>query len=340
MYEIKQIENRLEWTNFLAHQPYTLFVQSPEYGEFYKSLGEEYYIFGIYEDQKLVGGSLVVSVHAQRGNFLFLPYGPVLDFNNKEILTDLTNHLKKFAKSNNYDFIRVSPFASTSKDRLELFKSLRFRPAPMHILAETTWLLNVTSNEEKLLSEMKKNHRNLISRCNREGVRVEIKNDKESLEEFNQLHDETAKKHSFHRFSREYIYKEFSAFNEIGSAVIFQAFLPDGRLDASAIIMYYGNTAAYRHAASRNLDKKIPTSYMIQWEAIKEAKRRGIKWYNFWGISPEDAPKNHPFHGITHFKKGFGGEQKDLINCHDLPITKLYWINWIIESIRRKKRGF
>jgi lipid II:glycine glycyltransferase (peptidoglycan interpeptide bridge formation enzyme) len=340
MYQIKPIENQKEWEDFLLTQPYTLFVQAPAYGKFYEAMGERSFILGIYEKDILIGGSLIVSVHARRGNFLYLPYGPILDFNNEKALNYLVDYLKKFAKDNNFDFIRFSPFAHQTEDRKKIFKKIGFLPAPMHILAETTWILDLNQTEEAILGEMKKNHRNLIRRCQKEGVTIKIKTDQESLIKFNDLHDETAKKHHFHRFSREYISHEFNSFAPNGQAVIFESYLPDGRHDASAIIMYYGNTAAYRHAASLNLDSKIPTSYLIQWEAIKEARKRGMKWYNFWGIAPESSPKSHPFKGITHFKTGFGGNEKSLIHCQDLPITKKYWLNWLVETMRRIKRRF
>jgi lipid II:glycine glycyltransferase (peptidoglycan interpeptide bridge formation enzyme) len=210
----------------------------------------------------------------------------------------------------------------------------------MHILAENTWLLDLTKSEEELLAEMEKGHRYLIRRCEKDGVKITKSNNLDDLKLFNQLHDETAKRHKFHRFPKEYVEKEFASFAQHNQSLIFNAYLPDGRLDSSAIIMFYGNMSAYRHGASLGLDNKLPTSYLLQWEAIKEAKRRGMKWHNFWGITPEKAGKKHPFYGITHFKKGFGGEQLNLIHCQDLPITKKYWVNWIIETIRSIKRGF
>ena len=65
-----------------------------------------------------------------------------------------------------------------------------------------------------------------------------------------------------------------------------------------------------------------------------------MRWYNFWGVEPKDASASHPFSGIGHFKRGFGGFQEDLLHCQDLPITKKYWVNWIVETIRKRKRGF
>lgn len=336
--EIKQITDKKIWEDFVLQQEYTLFVQSPAYGEFFERMGEKSWIFGVYNQEKLIGGSLVVSTHAKRGNFLYLPYGPI--GNPKEILSSLAIFLKKFAKENNFDFVRISPFWSNTAENQNVFKENRFQKAPMHILAENTWLLDLEKTENELLVEMEKTHRYLIKRCEKEGVKIEMKNKELDLNDFNKLHDETAKRHHFHRFSKQYISDEFKSFAPKNQAAILNAYLPNGEMDSSAIIIYYGQMAAYRHGASLNLDKKLSTSYLIQWEAIKEAKKRGIKWYNFWGIAPENAKKNHPFYGITHFKKGFGGFEFDLLPCQDLPITKKYWLNWLVETIRSLRRGF
>lgn len=339
--EIKIITNFAEWENFVLSQPYTLFMQSASYGEFYKSINEDFWVFGIYEKNILIGGSLVVSVHAKRGNFLFLPYGPILPLDKKlESLKLLTNNLFNFAKKNKYDFVRVSPFLNDDQENKKIFREAGYRSAPMHILAETTWILNLDVSHHDLLMGMNKNHRNLIHRCEREKVEVKKFNYDTALEDFNKLHDITAERHNFHRFSKNYVNKEFSAFSKNNQALVLHAYLADGTLDSSAVIMYYGNMAAYRHGASLGSDKKIPTSYLLQWEAIKEAKERGCKWYNFWGIAPEGAHFSHPFYGITHFKKGFGGAQKNLLHCQDLLVSKNYWFNWLIEMIRKEKRGF
>jgi len=340
MYKIKKIENLNEWEEFVKKQDFSLFVQSSNWGELYKTLGEKSWIIGIYKREKLVGGSLVVSTHAKRGNFLFLPYGPILDYTDKHAFSILITYLKKFAKENKYNFIRVSPYIDNNKKNKEIFKENGFRPSPIHIIAENTWLLKLDKDNEDLLSEMKKNHRNLIRRCQREGVTVKKLTDKKALERLNDMHDTVVKRHNFFRFSRKFITNEFNQFSKNDNALIFESKLPDGTIDASAIIIFYGTMACYRHSASLNTNKKLPSSYLIQWEVIKEAKKRGMKWYNFWGIAPENSSSKHPFKGITHFKTGFSGETKNLLPCQDLKISKKYWFNWVIETARRIKRGF
>ncbi len=341
MIRVEPIQFPEVWEQFLLHQSDTLFVQSKNYADFYRAMGEKAWIFGVYNEGQLIGGTLAVSTHAKRGNFLYIPYGPVLDPTNHEAYTVLLETIRVFAREQKYDFVRVSPFLLDTPEHRVLFTKIGFRLAPIHVLAETTWILPLAQRgEEELLAVMNKNHRNLIRRCLSEGVRVTFSTDPNDLADFNTLHNQTAKRNQFHRFSPEYISKEFIAFAKENQAVLIRGYLPNGQLDSAAIVMYYGRMAAYRHGASLGIDKRLPTSYLVQWAAIQEARRRGIEEYNFWGIAPDGASRQHPFAGITHFKKGFGGYAKQLMPCLDLPLTSKYIVTWIIESIRRIRRGF
>ncbi len=339
-YIIKQVTNKKEWEDFLKTQEYALFTQSSLYCDVYTKTGEKSWIFGVYKGDVLVGGSLVTSVHAKRGNFLLLPYGPVLDYTNKEQFSSFITAITAFARKQKYDFVRLSPFVENSPEITRMFAEHTCRKSPMHVLAENTWILDLHKTEEQLFSDMKKNHRNLIRRCEREGVVIHKTKDTAAIQRLNSMHDIVAKRHQFHRFSKDFITQEFSVFAQNNNAEIFEATLPNGEVDSSAIILFYNNMACYRHSASLHKNKRLPTSYLIQWEVIKEAKKRGFRYYNFWGIAPKEAPAMHPFKGITHFKKGFGGVQKDLLPCQDIVLTKKYYFNWIVETIRRIKRGF
>lgn len=338
---VQEIQSPQIWEQFIQAQPFTLFVQSPLYGEFYKRQGENFFLVGILEEEKLIGGSLVVTTHARRGNFLYLPYGPILPKEkSQEALTLLTAFLVHYAKEQGYTFIRSSPFLDETESSQKLFSDTGYRKAPMHVLAEKTWMLDIQPDEETLLKNMKKNHRNLIRRCEREGVRIVKTKTNEGMKGLHELLDITSKRHNFSRFSRKYIEDEYKTFSDKGHAMLFSAYLPDGTLDAAAIFIYYGTMGVYRHSASLGKNHKIPTSYLLQWEALKEGKKRGMTWHNFWGIAPDGSPKTHPFFGITHFKKGFGGEAKDVLPCMDYPVTNRYYFNWLVETLRRIKRGF
>lgn len=342
MYTASLISDHRLWESFVAAQPFQPFLMSAAYIDFYESLGERGYIVGIHDGNTLVGGTIVLTTHAKRGSFLYVPYGPLMSdtADEKELLRALCAKLKELAYQERCHFIRVSPFLDDTAARRALWLDIGFQKAPLHALAEDTWLLDVTPDADQLLAAMNKNHRNLIRRCERDGVTIRMETTSEHLIDLHELLDTTAKRHKFHRFSRSYIDKEFAAYADNGHAVLFRAYLPDGRLDAAAVIMYYGNMAAYRHSGSLGLDARLPTSYLLQWHAILEAKRRGIPLYNFWGIAPDTASKSHPFFGITHFKKGFGGFPKRLLPCQDLPLDWTYTLTKAVEIIRRLKRGF
>jgi len=337
-YEIKPINSRAEWEEFLSKQDPQIYVQSWDYGEFNKLQGDDFLVLGAYQDNKLIGGSLFIEIHAKRGNFLYAPYCPILDYENHELLKDFFTAAKSIAKKRKVSFIRISPFIDDSPELRSRLKKLGFKKAPMHMIAERTWILPLDKEPELLMKDMKQNHRNLTRRSDREGVEIIRSTNPEDLKTVHELLEATAKRHNFVPFSLKYLEDEFNTFATHNAAQIYIAKHEDDVL-AAAIVYFYGDTAVYKHGASNMLKPKVPASYGVQWAAIQDAYERGLKYYNFWGIAPE-GDKKHPFYGITHFKKGFGGHDRNLLPAHDLPVNWKYIVNYVIETIRRVKRGF
>ena len=337
--QVKVIKDFKVFRKFLLEQSFQIYVQTPEYGEFHKALGHDYFLLGLYKNSKLVCASVVLDIKARRGRFYFLPYGPILDHSNKSYLKYFIRGLKGYAKRNKVDFIRVTPFADQSPKLTQHYQDLGFHKSPMHMLAETTWILDLAPETPQLLQNMKQNHRNLIRRQQKLGIKIVRSNDIKDIKKVHNLLVTTSTRHDFVPFSLNYLEKEFKAFSRLKSPSIYLGYYND-ELVAAAITYSYGNMTAYKHGASNMKYKKIPVSYCIQWQAIQDAKARGSQYYNFWGIAPDGAPKTHPFYGITHFKKGFNGFQKDLMPAYDLKISWKYYINWAVETFRKFKRGF
>lgn len=346
---ICETKDKQTWDNFVTSQPNHTFLHSWAWGEFNEAIGDKVWRFGIYNDDTLVAVCLVIKVHARRGNFLFVPHGPVFEFR-KQLLETFVEKLRKIAKREGAGFIRISPLLADNKENRELFRQLGFRPAPIHMHAETTWTLDLAPSEEELLMGMRKTTRNLIRRAIKDGVEIKTGSSERDVAIFNSLYRETALKHSFTPFSLVYLQNQVKVLSGGDNVRLFTAIYKNEPL-ASAIVVFYGNSAFYHHGASSSAKyPKIPAAYLLQWEAIREAKRRGHKFYNFWGIIPEgnvkgqrsnvNGNKKHPWAGITLFKKGFGGFQTDYMHAQDLPLTLMYWPNWIIETIRRRRRNF
>ena len=160
----------------------------------------------------------------------------------------------------------------------------------------------------------------------------------EDLKKFNEIYCSTATRHKFVPFSLKYIQNQFSSFSPDNQILIFLGKYKN-EVVSSAVIVFWQNVGFYHHGASLSKYNKIPVSYLLQWEVIKEAKKRECQKYNFWGIITPDDNKNHPWAGLSLFKKGFGGHRKDYVQTQDLPLSKIYYLTYIFEKMRKIKRG-
>ncbi|MDD5569478.1 MAG: peptidoglycan bridge formation glycyltransferase FemA/FemB family protein, partial [Candidatus Pacebacteria bacterium] len=161
------------------------------------------------------------------------------------------------------------------------------------------------------------------------------------LKAFEQVYQVTADRHSFSPFSFDYLSNELAAFKEDDEISIFSARY-NNEIIASAMVIFWSGIAFYHQGASSLKYPKVPASYLLQWEAIKEAKKRGCEIYNFWGIAPEKEMgdnKDHPWFGLSLFKKGFGGREKEYVKTQDYPLSFLYWPTYIFEQLRKRKRN-
>jgi lipid II:glycine glycyltransferase (peptidoglycan interpeptide bridge formation enzyme) len=346
--EIKEIQKKEIWENFLLDCQEKTFLDSWNWGEFNKMMGNKIWRVGIYENNNLLGVALVIKIEAKRGTFLFVPHGPNIKIQNPnfkiQILEVLLAELKKIAKEERVDFIRIAPVLERNEENIKIFKELGFREAPIHMHPEATWELDIKKPEEELLSKTRKTTRYLIRQAQKNSdIRIEQSLELRDIEKFNQLYQETVDRHHFVPFSLEYLKNEFSAFSQNDQLSIFLGKYKN-EIVAGGIFIFWQNIAFYHHGASSLRYPKIPVSYLLLWEAIKEAKNRGCRKFNFWGIAPitsDFRPQNsdHPWAGLTLFKMGFGGYKKEYVKTQDLPISKKYWLNFIIEKLRKTKRG-
>ena len=152
--EIREISNKKKWENFVLSNKNSSFLQSWNWGEFQKIMGEGVFRLGIFEKGKLVGIALIIKVHAKRGAHLICPAGPLIDWEKREYFKILVEYLKNLGRQDKVSFIRIRPPVEDRKGKREFFKKMGFRPSPMHLHAERTWLLDITPKEETLLSNM------------------------------------------------------------------------------------------------------------------------------------------------------------------------------------------
>jgi len=328
--EVKEIFEKNVWEDFLKKCEEKTFLHSWNWGEFNMMMGDRVWRFGVY-DNELIGVALVIKVKARRGNFLFIPHGPVVSRAKALVLKTLMNKLKALAVVEKVSHIRIAPITESG---LVVFKKFGFRNAPMFVHPELTWELDIGLNEDELLMGMRKTTRYLIKKAVKENVEIVETN---NVEEFDKLYQQTKTRQHFTPFSLNYLKNEFKAFSDDDQILVLLGKY-NNEVVASGIFVFWQGIGFYHHGASSLKYPKIPVSYLLLWETIKKAKQKGCEKFNFWGVVPDDA-KNHPWYGLSLFKKGFGGQTKEYIKTQDFVVNRKYWLSFIVEKLRKIKRG-
>jgi peptidoglycan pentaglycine glycine transferase (the first glycine) len=334
-----EISNRSVWEDFIQTQQPHSFLQSWTWGEQYALSECTIFRLATFSGQTLTAVCLLIKIQARRGSFLLCPHGPVISEKAilQETLTALVDGAKKIAKTETCDFIRICPLLPDNEHSQQVFSKLGFKNAPIHMHPELSWMVDITPTEDELLKNMRKTTRYLIRRSESDGISVKMSTDPADMEIFWPVYEETVSRQQFAPYPKDYLRREFELFVSQNQAAFFFG-MYKGEVISAAIIVYYGNSGFYHHSGSIQKFEKINASYLVQWEAIKEAKRRGMHYYNFWGIAPENRPK-HPWAGLSLFKKGFGGFSESYLHAQDLPLTPKYYLNFAVETLRRRKRG-
>ena len=340
MLTVRPIHDKTVWEAFVRNERPNSFLQSWNWGEMYVRRGINIERVGVYDHDTLRAVCFIEKIRAKRGSFLFCPHGPVVQnaHHAKQVLIVITNYLQSLAEREGFHFIRFSPLFENTIETNRLFNDLGYKDAPVHMMhPEIAWVLDISKSEEEIISGMRKTTRHAIKNAENGGVQITMTRDPHDVHRFAQVYEETFKRQHFAPFSHEYLRAEFDTFADDNDAVLFFAEHNDTTLGA-ALILFYNDTAFYHHGASGSRDTKIPASQLLQWRIIQEAKRRGCTRYNFWGISPDDKP-NHPWAGLSRFKKGFGGYPEYYVHAKDLPLSPRYYLNVIVERARRFRRG-
>ena len=240
----------------------------------------------------------------------FIKKLPILPFSVIKILRyksklQLTK-LKNLAKKHKAILVKLEPFEIEKiKNGRFYFKVLGDNKWPL-VPTKTLWI-DLTKSEKNILLAMKQKTRYNIRLAQRKNLKIQIISGNKTTE--NQLLDFYSiwKKNKPHNWLFRPNFNELKYLVEsFGKKCFFVFIFQKQLLLASCLILSSKNMAFYWYNASTSLGKKLFAPTLCVWQAIKEAKKRKLKIFDFEGLWDERFPKlNKNWKGFTKFKKGF-----------------------------------
>lgn len=329
-----------QWQQALSRWPDANFRQSWQWSEFERSMGKTTFPLLIIEGESAqsapVGLCLAVKEPARRGAYLAVAAGPLIDWSSTHIVAALWQHLRSLAVAEHCLFIRFRPQVVVEDFPHAILAQIKAIHAPMHLTADLTLQLDLTLDDDVLLSQMRKNTRSAIRKSDRVGITTRVSTDVTEIQNFYEVQLAVAQRHGFVPFGKKFLEHQFREFVADDSVVLVHA-EKDGVLLATAFVIFFNGEAVYHYGVSTPENAKQPGAYAAQWRSIQEAKKRGCTRYNFWGIAPKEH-RNHRFSGVSLFKRGFGGTEIQYVPAYDVPVSPLYWVTFAFEWIRKKTR--
>lgn len=333
-----------EWREILKDHPESNFLQSPEWAEVNRRIGHKVVVRTFDND----GLAMMIVKDAKRGRYLEIPGGPLLDWGDPENVSAAFEEIKRVAKAEKCVFVRFRPMLESSAENLKRVEATGARPAPFHLHAEHTVMLDIKDKTpDDILKEMRRQTRYEVRRSLKLGMKVTSGNSEELFREFHRIQAETAERQHFipPTLSDLLAYREVFRDNA-NIYVVSTGDEPDPKNPdvpvntpvCYGLIILSRHEADYFEAASTEYNYKEPGAYALQWQVISDLKKLGIPRYNLWGIAPPGA-KHHRYSGVTTFKTGFGGRKVEYVHAHDLVINGArYQLDYLVETIRKKVR--
>lgn len=285
------------------------FLQSSDWTEFQKKLGRRTYSVSVGE-----GRFLAIRYPLPLGkNYMYVPRVKIAA---TATFGELIEKCRRIAAEEKSVFIKIEPDSETNPN-LD-FKACGFKRVES-LQPTNTLVIDLSKNEEMLFKNMEHDTRYAIKTAEKRGVSIE-KSDgigrDNAFAEFWPMFLETNRRQSISSYDKRY-YEELSKIDGEIKTEIFLAKLENSYI-AGAIILHYKDTATYLYAASRSGYGKYNAPSLIIWRAMLDAKKKGLKYFDFWGISDVKSK----WAGFTAFKRSFDGQEVKYPGGFDLPINK------------------
>jgi peptidoglycan pentaglycine glycine transferase (the first glycine) len=331
------------WDAFVAEQPRAHLLQTIPWGALKSQFGWSA------ERVALTAPSGAIAAGAQilfrrlpfgLGKLAYIPRGPVLDWGDAGVIAPLIAALDRVARARGALALTIEPDLSDTPQHATALTQAGFVPGAVTVQPRRTLIVDIATDEARILAQMKSKTRYNIRLAARKGVTAR-QGTTADIEIFNDLMTVTGERNSFGVRSPGYYRMAFDLFEP---ASLVGLFLAEYRGEPLAGLMAFvlGDTAWYFFGASSATHRNLMAPYAVQWAAIRWAKTKGCTVYDLWGV-PDEAEetlesqftqRQDGLWGVYRFKRGFGGQLTRSVGAWDRVYSTLRYrlYRWAIRS--------
>ncbi|UVJ40694.1 peptidoglycan bridge formation glycyltransferase FemA/FemB family protein [Arthrobacter sp. CJ23] len=308
------------------------FLQTGAWAGFQRSLGR-----AVHQQSGPGWSFLAIEEKNPAGKVLYAPYGPVAE--TLAAFDDAVAALRALAVKQRAVFVRMEPVDAgfPTADAGTLLRARGLLPAPSNQQPELSWIVDLEGDFKDVLAGMKPTNRNLYRNIHKKGVTFRSSQDPEEISILLHFLHLTAARNGFKPQSDDYLGSVARSLLPAGAGTLFIAEL-EGEPIAAALAYDSADTRTYAHAALDDAHRKLSAGIPLLVTLMADAKEKGLKYVDLWGVAPEDQP-DHKWAGFTAFKKSFGGREVAYPGTWDLPVNKLrYGAYQLARKLREKLR--
>jgi lipid II:glycine glycyltransferase (peptidoglycan interpeptide bridge formation enzyme) len=361
-------DERAAWNRFAGAQAAGHLLQSWEWGAFKARWGWQAGRVVVERADHAPGDAILAGVQVllrqpvARVPFkvAYVPRGPLVDPRRTapRVVGALWGGLHHVCRRRRAVFCKIEPNLPAAPALAAELQSAGFRPAD-HIQPLNTILLDLAGSEDDLLGRMKPKTRYNIRLAGRRGVQVSPAATEDDLRAFHTLMLTTGARDEFVVRPYEYYRDAWRGFtagasttgNDPAAVLLLATHPAHGAAPIAGLMVFAAaGEAIYMYGGSSDAGREHMPNYLLQWEAIRWARARGCRTYDFWGIpddvttaAPDGADDNpnvrQGLWGVYRFKQGFGGREQTYAGGWDYIYNPLLYYLYQRMQARRAAGG-
>jgi peptidoglycan pentaglycine glycine transferase (the first glycine) len=255
------------------------------------------------------------------GGVLYVPRGPVLDYDSSEaphLLSEVLDRLVQLARRR-FAVVRISPdVKQTATWVRQMLLEKGFYQAKQPIQHTATIRLDLTQPLDRIVAGMKKGRRKDIRRFERDRTAWSFHSDDslESLEILYRLYHQTIVRAGKSPKSFDEVRLMHESLAPYGSSFVFIVKYQDRPVAGIMVVAMNKHFWLFGAGTAKGDKAASGAGVVLHWEMIKWAKQHGYVEYDLLGM-PDVTGPDDVMYGIYLFKRGWGGEYVRLIGEYD-----------------------